>query len=122
MTWSTARPIRRDARGYLATAEGTASLINCVATVLDTNVGESEFEQEFGSRLGELAHEPNDAALVAEMRHESADAIARSEPRVVIDSATFERDGRTTSGVVTLRAKASKTPLATPARVSLRGE
>lgn len=119
--WSTARPIRQDARGYVARAEGMASLVGCVATVLDTSPDESEFEAAFGSRLSTLAHEPNDAALELEMRQESADAVARCEPRVIVADATFTREGHATSGLITLRAKGSRTPLPRPAKVTLRG-
>lgn len=119
--WSTARPIRQDARGYIARAEGMASTVGCVATVLDTSPDESEFESSFGSRLSALAHEPNDAALELEMRQESADAVARCEPRVFVADAAFTREGHTTSGTITLRPKGSRAPLPVPAKVTLRG-
>lgn len=117
-TWSTARPVRRDARGYLATAEGTASIVACAQTILDTSPGESEFEPRFGSRLPRLVHEPNDAALESEMAHETAEALGRNEPRVSVASATFTREGRRTTADVELRARGARTTLPTPARVT----
>jgi phage baseplate assembly protein W len=117
-TWSTARPVRRDARGYVATAEGAASIVGCVQTILDTSPGESEFEPPFGSRLPKLVHEPNDAALESEMAHETAEAIGRHEPRVSVANATFVREDRRTTADVELRARGSRTSLSAPARVT----
>lgn len=117
-TWSTARPFHRDARGYLATAEGAASIVGCVETILDTSPGESEFEPLFGSRLPRLVHEPNDAALESEMAHETAEAIGRNEPRASVASATFAREGHRTTADVELRARGSRSALPAPAKVT----
>lgn len=102
-----ALPLRFGPRGYLGAARGPASVLACVATILDTLPGEIEMEPTFGSRLPLLLHEPNDAALEQEMLHETRDAVARNERRVTVERARFSRDRgpHTTDADLSLRTR-----------------
>jgi hypothetical protein len=99
-------PVRFGPRGYLGESRGTDAALTCVDVVLSTRVGEVEMEPEFGSRLSELAFEPNDAALAQEMRAETAGAIARWEPRFSVDAVAVTQDQHQTDVALTLRPRA----------------
>lgn len=115
-THTYAVPVRFDARGYLARAEGNASALACVDVILSTDKGEVEMEPEFGSRLPRLVWEPNDLALAAEMRGEVGGAITRWEPRLTVERVEVrqEQHGTEVTGSMRVRGTGARAPVTVP--------
>ena len=99
------RPLHLGARGYLATVTGVETALVAARTILDTTPGDIEFQPEFGSRVRQLLHDPNDAALALEMKTSTADALGRWEKRLKVERAEITQAGRSTTAAITLRPR-----------------
>ena len=62
-------------------------------------------QPEFGSRVRQLLHDPNDAALALEMKASTSDALGRWEKRLRVERAEITQAGRSTTAAITLRPR-----------------
>ncbi len=79
-------PIRRRARGLLATQAGIDQIKSDILALLLTNQGERVMLPEFGASLRRFLFEPNDRILRQQVRNFIVNQIEIWEPRIVIEA------------------------------------
>lgn len=87
-------PFRIDpATGGVTWATGVDKIRQNVRLVLGTRMGERPMLRQFGSRLHQLVHEPNDAAMGDILQHQAQQALLQWEPRIVALQARIDQSG-----------------------------
>ena len=77
-------PVQVDGRGGIRLRAGEEDIREAVGVVLRTRLGERVMRPEFGSGLGDLVFDPNDAALAGRIEFLARKALERWEPRVLL--------------------------------------
>lgn len=106
-------PVRADASGRVALAEGIDGVERSIRIILGTAPGERPMRPEFGCGLHDLVFAPLDVDLPARVRSEVTAALRRWEPRIDVLDVAVEVDPEAPTVVsvsLTYRVKRTNDP------------
>lgn len=88
-------PIRANEKGQAVLIEGVELVNQSIRLILLEQRGERFFLREYGSRIEELMHEPNDEVLESLLNTYIREALATWEKRITVIDVRFEREVET---------------------------
>jgi hypothetical protein len=77
-------PIQVDGTGGIRMRSGEDDIRESVGVILGTHLGERVMRPEFGTALGDIVFDPNDASLAGRIELFVRKALERWEPRIVL--------------------------------------
>ena len=89
---SVAFPPRIGSDGRLRWSEGEINIRESIRIILSTEPGERVALPDFGAGLTRYLFEPNNSATHARIAHAISTALARSEPRISVESVDVFED------------------------------
>jgi phage baseplate assembly protein W len=97
---SVAFPPRIGADGRMRWSEGETNIRESIRIILSTDPGERVQLPDFGAGLARYLFEPNVAATHARIAQSVTTALARSEPRIAVESVDVAADAKDTANAV----------------------
>ena len=85
-------PLRINVQGELKTDSGDRNLIESIATILNTKLGERVYRPNFGCRLSDLTFAPMNPQTILLARIYVEEALNRWEPGIVVTGVFAEPD------------------------------
>lgn len=97
---SVAFPPRIGADGRMRWSEGELNIRESIRIILSTEPGERVALPDFGAGLTRYLFEPNNSATHARIAQSITTALARSEPRIAVDSVDVAEDAEENANAI----------------------
>lgn len=89
------------ATGGVSIATGREKIRQNIRLILSTRVGERPMLRDFGTRIANLVHDPNDEVLADLVQTQAQAALLQWEPRILLTASHVEQE----EGSLTLRLR-----------------